>query len=146
MYNHKAAVWRPSWNSIWRSCDVINNAIIWFGVPKNLGEATWISLLCGLEPKLWGKTCYLAWARRRPYWIQDGGRQGAQGRCHPSNNKIIYNNLSVWQMWCLKGNISTCEGLSNTGGIFFGGHLEIQYGGHVTSSAMVSFNSPTLKT
>jgi hypothetical protein len=33
---------RPSWNPIWRSCDVIADGTIWFAGPKNLDIATWI--------------------------------------------------------------------------------------------------------
>jgi len=46
---------RPSWNPIWRPCDVIKNAIIQLGVPENIGIATWIMLLCWLDQRLWAK-------------------------------------------------------------------------------------------
>ena len=51
---------RPSWNPIWRPYHVNNNATIRLVVPKNIGVATWITLLCRLDQKLWTKIWFQA--------------------------------------------------------------------------------------
>ena len=59
--------WRPSWNPIWRPCDVIDDAIIWLDMPKNLGIAAGILFLSVVEQKLLAKM-WLRVGGWRPFW------------------------------------------------------------------------------